>query len=130
MLGLLYSLKTRKFIVPFTFDIANRGFDRGVWYDNQPIIIGDFTFDNVALGFDRGLWSVAQPTGSLVFTSDDSPRDFDLGIWSQGTNIPTELPFTLNNKVKGFDVGLWTTNVPNIVSQPISARTIIEDKPQ
>lgn len=129
MFGLLYSLKTRKFVVPFTFDVPNRGFDRGVWNAVEPIIIGDFTFDDVLLGFDRGLWSVVQPTVPQPFTLDDELRGFDLGIWSQGTNIPTELPFTINDKVKDFDVGLWSTNIPSIISQPIAKRTIIENKP-
>ena len=128
MFGLLYSLKTRKFVVPFTFDVSNRGFDRGVWTEVDPIIIGDFTFDDVALGFDRGLWSVVQPTVPQPFTLDDELRGFDLGIWSEGTDIPAELPFTLNDRVKGFDVGLWTTNIPNLISQPISKRTVIENK--
>ena len=82
MFGLLYSLRTRKLVVPFTFDASNRGFDRGVWTDTSLDIVGDFTFDNIALGFDRGLWSTADTDSYKPFTLDDQARGFDIGLWS------------------------------------------------
>lgn len=82
MFGLLYSLRTRQFEVPFMFDVLCRGFERGVWTENITSIVGDFTFDNIALGFDRGLWSTTDTDPNKPFTLDDQARGFDIGLWS------------------------------------------------
>lgn len=82
MFGLLYSLRTRQFEVPFMFDVSHRGFERGVWTENINTIVGDFTFDNIALGFDRGLWSTTDTDPNKPFTLDDHTRGFDVGLWS------------------------------------------------
>ena len=86
MFGLLYSLRTRQFEVPFMFDVSCRGFERGVWTETINSIVGDFTFDDIALGFDRGLWSTADTNPDKPFTLDDQARGFDIGLWS--TLIP------------------------------------------
>lgn len=83
MFGLLYSLRTRKFVVPFTFDVTNRGFERGVWTDTSIVIVKPFTFDQLELGFDQGIWmSDEEMTQLQPFTLDNPPLGFDIGYWS------------------------------------------------
>ena len=103
MFGLLYSLRTHQFEVPFMFDVSCRGFERGVWTEGINLIVGDFTFDNIALGFDRGLWS----------TTDTDPNK----------------PFTLDDQARGFDIGLWSTSIPETVAN-IKQKSILSTQKQ
>ena len=82
MFGLLYSLKTRKIFVPFTFDITNHGFERGSWTDNTAVEI-PFTYDIDYLGFDQGTWTAdSVATIRNPFSYDNRELGFELGIWA------------------------------------------------
>ena len=82
MFGLLYSLKTRKIFVPFTFDITNHGFERGSWTDNTFIGI-PFTYDIDYLGFDQGTWTAdSVATIRNRFSYSNSELGAKLGIWA------------------------------------------------
>lgn len=70
MFGLLYSLKTKIFAIPFTFDTTNKGFDKGSW---------------IALSIDK------KPNSqSISIEPQSSLQSLKSGVWDVKSNTSTK----------------------------------------